>query len=213
MIKLSPEPSEKKKQSIAAPVTGSLLIITAILMIVIIISLYYFSSIRFSMINFTEQAVQGIKNSSTLNEEVKYLLNETERLMGSIGNPERRIAYKGISERIETIKEIQNSKKFNDRDVKNHIEIIQSTLEELNMLIEEKINLQNKALEKIEELVSSMEGFEGLNNKVEWKNLILDDISYQLLSDWYIKTVEINRTGVSVFQKIFSMILMKRKKP
>ena len=201
MIKLFPEPSEKKKQSIAAPVTGSLLIITAILMIVIIISLYYFSSIRFSMINFTEQAVQGIKNSSTLNEEVKYLLNETERLMGSTGNPERRIAYKGISERIETIKEIQNSKKFNDRDVKNHIEIIQSTLEELNMLIEEKINLQNKALEKIEELVSSMEGFEGLNNKVEWKNLILDDISYQLLSDWYIKTVEINRTGVSVFSE------------
>ncbi len=118
MIRLFPGTSLKKKQSIAAPVTGSLLIITAILMVVILISLYYFSSIRYSMINFTEQAIQGIKNSSGLNEEVKDLLNETERLIGSSSNPERRIAYKGISEKIERIKEIQESKKFNDKNVK-----------------------------------------------------------------------------------------------
>ncbi len=53
----------------------------------------------------------------------------------------------------------------------------------------------------MEELVYSMEGFEELDNMAEWENVVLNDFSYHLFSDWYIKTVEINKKGASVFTK------------
>ena len=105
-----------------------------VMLIVILLSLYYFSSIRYSITEFSEQAVQGTVNSFNLSDEVKQLLIDTERLMASESNPERRIAYKKISETLSNIHEIQKSRKFNDVNVQEHIEVAESTLNDLNLL-------------------------------------------------------------------------------
>ncbi len=198
-MKLSGNKSGKiKKRSIAGPITLSQSVIIFMMMLVMGLSLFFFINIRISFLNFSEQTIHGIKNSSDLNNEVKQLLIDTERLMASDSNPERRLAYEDILRSTEIIKEIQERKKFNDRNVRNHIEIITDTLNELNSLVEEKIKYNNLALEKMYDLMLFLEKYQDLERKKE--RAVFNANTFRNTISWYFKISGITRQAGAVFQ-------------
>ncbi len=192
--------SDRKKRSIAGPITLSQSVITFIMLLVMVLSLSFFINIRVSFLNFSEQAVRGIKNSSDLAGEVKQLLTDTERLMSANSNPERRLAYENIIKSSGKISEIQERKKFNDRNVKKHIEIINSTLEELNSLVEEKIKYNSLSLKRMDELMQFLEDYQEFEGRKEWDRAFFENNTFKNTLDWYYKISSITRQAGSIFR-------------
>ena len=202
MNRLNPfKKGKTKKKSIATPVAISLTGFMTVMLIVILLSLYYFSSIRYSITEFSEQAVQGTVNSFSLSDEVKQLLIYTERLMASESNPERRIAYEKISETLSKIHEIQASRKFNDVNVQEHIEVAESTLNDLNLLTAERITLQEDAWARMEELLNYPGTYEEHSLNQEGIKHYTDREKDNTTAEWYMQSLKIIKTAAAVYPK------------
>ena len=152
------EKSGRPRISIVSKIGTPLTIIALLLIIIASMAGYEFYRFRLSFSTFSEQTLPQVTVSAHLTALLNQLLFQTERLAGANSQVERRLAWNDINEQFKTIEIFyadltENSKKSFPI---SHLELLKSTLTELNQYIEKRISFK-KQLEIARRKLMSLE--------------------------------------------------------
>lgn len=171
-----------KKQSIAKKITGGLIAIVIALVAVSGIALIGFHSFHSAMKDISNKGLPDITRRAKLNNLISHVLSETERLISAESSPVQRLAYGNIEQSMEEIGRIVGSDFELNETLSNEIEVINSTLEELNDMVTENVAVSSG----IQELMSRLFDFseEIIKFEQDTRVTISDQKTYSGLSTW-----------------------------
>ncbi len=130
-----------KRQSIAKKVAYGLTILVVSLAGLSCLTLWSILHLSTTLNNLSESAIPAAEEGSMLVSLGQHLLYATEHLSGATSHPARRIASKDVNKTIISLTKIVDGETFQDDIITNNLSGLATTLEELDTLVAQRINV------------------------------------------------------------------------
>ncbi|MBF0226132.1 MAG: response regulator [Desulfobacterales bacterium] len=174
---------QKKRRSIAKTLGVGLAVMVLSLLVVSSIAFYSLFDFNNALYDLSDKSLPKIVFGSRFTSLLNQLLYHTEKLSNSNAEANRRIAFENIKKQFEKIHEIYS--KMEDVDmsqIDKELSVLESTLEDLNKLVAERIDIAKKIEVSLSSMLDLAEKFTKLWQDI--KALNHDEKNFNALSDW-----------------------------